>query len=277
MTKKPDSLLLVFLLLLFPLFDVQASNNAEENRIQAEIRKQLKQGEIIEIDADGQKFIGIYQKSALPITQGAVLILHDLAQNPDSPSVINPVRTSLTKSGWDTLALQMPVPTMDSSGAVFPGLGVVYPALATEALARINAAVKFFIDKNNTNLAMVGYGLGANMAVSYLANASAGKFQTLVMISMDHDKPGNFAETLGKLKLPVIDIYGSRDIKTIVSGAGSRKKAVVVDAENPHYRQKMIEGADHYYSGLEPELVGTVRAWLRKTSPGLKITTRNYD
>ncbi|MBT8439302.1 MAG: alpha/beta hydrolase family protein, partial [Gammaproteobacteria bacterium] len=162
MTKKTGWLFLVVSLLPFLPLAIQASNTAEEGRIQAEIRKQLKQGEIIELDADGQQFIGIYQKSALPVTQGGVLIFHGLDQNPDSPSVIKPIRNLLTKSGWDTLALQMPIPSMDSSGTIFPELEVVYAVLASEAIARINAAVKFFEDKENNNLAIVGHGLGAN-------------------------------------------------------------------------------------------------------------------
>lgn len=277
MIKKPGWPFFVSLLLLFPLFFVQASNTAEESRIQAEIRKQLKQGEIVELDADGQQFIGIYQKSGLPVTEGAVLILHGLDQNPDSPSVINPLRNSLTESGWDTLALQMPIPSMDSTGTIFPDLKLVYPALATEAVARINAGVDFFKNKNNTNLAIVGHGLGANMAISYLTNDVAERFQALVTISMNHNQPDNFVESMSKLKLPVIDIYGSRDIKPVVSGADSRKKAVVVDAANANYRQNMIEGADHYFTGLEPELVSTVRAWLKKTSPGVKISTSDLN
>ena len=266
MSKKPGWLFVVISLLLVLSPVTQASNTAEEGRIQAEIRKQLKQGEVIELDADGQSFIGIYQKSALPYTLGGVLILHGLAQNPDAPTVIKPLRTRLTKSGWDTLALQMPVPAMDSSGNPFPELEVVYPALATEAIARINAAVKFFEDRKTRNLAIVGHGLGANMAVSYLANNPAKKFKALAAISMNHYQPASFIESLTQLKNPVIDIYGSRDITPVVSGADSRREAIVVEAENTYFRQSMIEGADHYFTGLESELVSTVRAWLKKTS-----------
>jgi len=267
MTKKTGWLFLVTSLLFFLPLAMQASNTAEEGRIQAEIRKQLKQGEIAELDADGQQFIGIYQKSALPVTLGGVIILHGLGQNPDSPSVIRPLRNRLTRSGWDTLALQMPVPSMHSSGHLFPEIEAIYPALASEAIARINAAVQFFENRENTNLAIVGHGLGANMAVSYLTNDPAKKFQALVSISMNHYHPANFTQSLSQLTLPVIDIYGSRDIKPVISGADSRKSAIVVDAANSYYRQSMIEGANHYYTGLEPELVSTVRAWLKKTSP----------
>jgi dienelactone hydrolase len=277
MTKKTRWQFLVVSLLLFLPLAIQASNTAEEGRIQAEIRKQLKQGEIVELEVDGQQFIGIYQKSALPVTQGAVLILHGLDQNPDSPAVIKPIRNRLAQSGWDTLAMQMPIPSMDSSGNLFPELEVVYPALATEAVARINAAVKFFEDNNNSNLAIVGHGLGANMAISYLANDPAKEFQTLVAISLNHNQPGNFFESLSQLKLPVLDIYGSRDIRAVVSGADSRKKAIVVEAENSRFRQYMIEGANHYFTALEAELVSTVRAWLKKTSPVVKISSSEQN
>lgn len=267
MTKKPGRLILVFSLLLFLSPGIPASNTAEETRILAEIRDQLIQGEIVELEASGKQFIGVYQKSALPDTLGSVLILHDLNQNPDSPAVIRPLRNRLTKSGWNTLSLQMPVPSMDSNGNLFPELEAVYPALATETAARINAAANFFEERENTNLAIVAHGLGANMAISYLSGDSAKKFQTLVAISMNHNQPANFAESLARLKLPAIDIYGSRDIKAIVAGAAARKQAITVEAENSYFRQSMIEGADHYYSGLEPELLSTVRAWLKKTSP----------
>jgi len=267
MTKKPGRLFLVLSLLLLFSPAILASNTAEEARILAEIRDQLKQGEIVELQASGQQFIGIYQKSALPVTLGGVLILHGLNQNPDSPAVIRPLRNRLTKSGWNTLSIQMPVPSMDSSGNLFPELEAVYPALATEAAARITAAANYFEEREISNLAVVAHGLGANMAISYLSGNAAKKFQALVTISMNHNQPGNFAESLSQLKLPVIDIYGSRDIKAIVTGAATRKEAITVEAENSYFRQSMIEGADHYYSGLEPELLSTVRAWLKKTSP----------
>lgn len=267
MTKKPGRLLLVLSLLLFLSPGIPASNTAEEVRILAEIRDQLKQGEIVELEASGQKFFGIYQKSALPVTLGGVLILHDLNQNADSPAVIRPLRNRLTHSGWNTLSLQMPVPSMDSSGNLFPALEAVYPALAAEAAARINAAANFFEKKENTNLAIVAHGLGANMAISYLTGDSAKKVQALVSISMNHNQPANFVESLSGLTLPVIDIYGSRDIKPVVAGAASRREVITLEAQNTLFRQSMIEGADHYYSGLEQELLSTVRAWLKKTAP----------
>ena len=273
MTKKPGWQFIGIFLFLLPAFFVEASNIAEEVRIYSEIQKQLKQGELIELEANGKKFFGIYQKSSLPVTHGGVIILHGLNLNPDSPSVINPLRTSLTRSGWDTLALQMPVPAMDSAGNIFPELSAVYPTLASEATARINAAVTYFSEKENTNLVMVGHGLGANMATTYLAGESAAQFQSFAAISMNHKQPADFADNLSKLEIPLLDVYGSRDITPVVSGAQNRKAAIVADGENPQYRQSMIEGADHYYTGLESELMSTVRAWLRKTSPGETITT----
>jgi dienelactone hydrolase len=272
MAKKRFGLLILCFCGLTPLSFVYASNTAAEDRIRFEITKRLQQGEVIELNANNKKFLAILKKSSQPATQGGVLILHGLNQNPDSPAVINPLRTNLTRSGWDTLSLQMPIPSMDGAGNIFPALDVVYPTLAEEAAVRINAAIDFFSNLNMTNLVIVGYGLGANLAVSYLSADAAKKIQSLAIISMDSSHPANFSENLSKLKLPILDVYASRDVRTIVSGADERKQAITVQGSNPDFRQRAIEGADHYYTGLESELFSNVRAWLGKTSPGLQLT-----
>lgn len=253
---------------------VAAYSSSQEIQLANDIRQQLRSGEIVELQAEGRIFIGIFQPSTLVNTHGAVIILHDVHQNPDSPAVIRPLRNRLAEHGWATLSLQMPVANADGNGTVFPTLNQAYPGLAQSSMARINAGVAFLEQKNIRNLALVGHGLGANLAASYLAGQPARTFQSLVTISLDNLSIDGFDEVLAQLDLPVLDIYASRDRRPVVDGAGQRRIAIARDARKRITRQAVIDGADHYFSRLEGALVSKVHAWLGKTSPGYNITGR---
>ena len=72
----------------------------------------------------------------------------------------------------------------------------------------------------------------------------------------------NSALALAKIRIPVLDLYGSRDLETVLSSAKTRRKAAR-KAANENYQQLEIEGADHFFVGVEDALTRRVYGWLK--------------
>jgi pimeloyl-ACP methyl ester carboxylesterase len=89
------------------------------------------------------------------------------------------------------------------------------------------------------------------------------------MSVIDLDEKMNGALALEKITLPVLDLYGSRDLDSVLMSSDTRARAAHKSG-NPDYRQLAIEGGDHFYVGVEDELVRRVYGWLKNhyNTPG---------
>ncbi|MCG8427136.1 MAG: alpha/beta hydrolase family protein, partial [Chromatiales bacterium] len=188
-----------------------------------------------------------------------VIILHGRGAHPDWSDVINPLRSELPAHGWQTLSIQLPVAEAGAKDLVYQGL-------IPEALPRIAAAIDYFDQQGVQNVAIVAHSLGTLMGAAYLAeNADSDAIKGFVAISMplvEGEGAANVPEVLGKLKVPMLDIYGSRDIASVRNTV--RQRAIAIrKGEGNAYRSLEIEGADHFFIGLESVLVGRVNGWLR--------------
>jgi len=74
---------------------------------------------------------------------------------------------------------------------------------------------------------------------------------------------GGTLGALQRIMIPVLDIYGSRDLDDVVDSAPLRA-AAARKARNPDYRQTEIAGANHFFQGLEDTLVSRVNAWISR-------------
>ena len=234
-----------------------ASDQAKEQRWAEQISDSLLTGETVELKAGDTPFLGIYTESEQGPSDHAVILLHGIGAHPDWPEVIHPLRVGLPENGWATLSIQMPILANDAELKE-------YLPLFDEVAPRINAAVDYLHQHGAKTLVIVAHSLGASMAASYVAGnpkAVAG----LVLISMgviDIDPKMNGALALEKITLPVYDIYGSRDLETVLASADVRA-AAQRKAGNKDYRQFEMEGADHMYVGMQDELVRRVYGWLK--------------
>ena len=61
--------------------------------------------------------------------------------------------------------------------------------------------------------------------------------------------------------MPILDIYGEKDINPVLSAVGRRKFAL---QESNGSKQVKIVGADHHYLGRENELVAVIDGFLRE-------------
>lgn len=251
--------LVMFLLVLFT-GSLSASDLNREQRIALEIEDALLVGYPLRLNSGELTFFAIHNESASERFIGGAIILHGRGANPNWVDVVYPLRTELPESGWETLSIQMPVAAPDAPDER-------YQELIPEAFPRISAAVEFLRQRQVENIVLVGHSLGARMALEYLASEPSPDVRALVAVGLSADREKPDAGTLlalQKVKLPILDIYGSRDIEPVLSTVAERA-AKARRAGNRDYRQLEVPGADHFFNGLDNELVQRIRAWLQKT------------
>lgn len=244
-----------------------ASDIAKEQRWADQLKDQLTVGEPLQLTADQQEFFAIYTPAEGKIQRGGVILLHGLGAHPDWPDVISPLRSSLPESGWATLSIQLPV---WPNGVDFKD----YPPLFPEANARISAAIRHLQQQGLLNIVLVGHSLGAAMGAYFLAEKADGSdtIHAFVGIGMNQ-APGTVAHTpdaLARIKLPVLDLYGTLDLPGVLDSAKSRALAAH-RAGNADYQQVAIAGADHFFLGLDAKLVRRVSSWLSKVAPSTEL------
>jgi len=233
-----------------------ASDLEKEKRWSEQIVDALLVGEAVELDADGTPFLGIYTEADEPDTGRAVIVLHGIGAHPDWPEIINPLRSALPEHGWSSLSIQAPILANDAEVAD-------YAPLFAEVGPRVKAAAAFLRERGNHTLVLIGHSLGASMSAAYLAGDPGHGFVGLVAIGMtviDADERMNGALALEKISVPVLDIYGSRDLDGVLATAKMRATAAR-KAGNANYRQTMVEGADHFFTGMEDDLTRRVYGW----------------
>jgi pimeloyl-ACP methyl ester carboxylesterase len=102
------------------------------------------------------------------------------------------------------------------------------------------------------------------MALQWLARESTQKVFALVAVGLPIDangQDGGLLDALHRVKLPVLDIYGSRDA-TAAAQSTRKRMASALKAGNKDFRQIEIAGADHDFRGQQDILLSRVRSWL---------------
>ncbi|WP_299204908.1 DUF3530 family protein [uncultured Amphritea sp.] len=102
--------------------DSSASNNSEANsadRMVPDFSQQQQEDlalalahnietEVIWLDLNGQKQLALLQQAATATPAGTVMIFSDQSTSADWPAIVHPLRTQLTKFGWNTLSITLP-------------------------------------------------------------------------------------------------------------------------------------------------------------------------
>lgn len=221
------------------------------------IGKQSPPGKLEKLNASGKEFHAILTEQTTKFPHGHILILHGARQNPNWAFVIKPLLQSLPQHGWSTLSIQMPGPDKDASEKD-------YAKLLEQSTAHILAAQGMLKEKKAPKIILVGYGLGARMAVDWLSKTPDPSINALILISMaDGDKDSGLDSNtdLLKIKIPILDIFGGHDPVRIKRAARERMRE---RHKLKQYRQLEITGADQNYSHQEDELVKRIRGWLNR-------------
>ncbi len=236
-----------------------AGDAAREQRIAEQIRDAILDGEVLTLEAAGQPFLAIHQRTERSPARGAALILHGRGANPDWVDVIHPLRTILPEHGWDTLSIQLPVAS--------EGAGETeWQATIGEATPRITAALTWLKQQGMQNVVLIAHSFGNLAAAEYLVSQPADPLQAWVAIGMP-ETPG-LTPRLKKITLPVLELYGERDLPGVLAGVRARRLAL---RGNKNWTWRESPDADHFFGGMDELLVSTVRAWINKVASGTEV------
>jgi len=245
----------------FMMFQVSAyaSDLAKEKRWAEQVVDAILDGDAVWLNDGKSDFLGIYT-SAEEDRGRAVIVMHGTGIHPDWQQVIQPLRVGLTEHNWNTLSIQMPVLANDAEY-------IDYAPLYDEVGARIEAAIRYLKKQGAKQIVLIGHSQGSAMAAYYLSGTkqNVDGFVAIGMASFANDARMNSIKSLEKITLPVLDLYGSEDLDSILASVERRAEAAK-KAGNKNYTQIKIAG-NHFFDGQEDALVETVADWLEKTAP----------
>lgn len=242
----------VLLALLLALASVTChaqADYAREQRWAAEITPSILVGDPVQLATpDGRKFLGIYAANSK--ARAGVVLVHGLGMHPDWGPV-HPLRSQLSEQGYATLSVQMPV-----LAAGVPG--EQYPPLFPEAAARIAVAVQYLRNKGHGKIVIISHSYGARMTNVLLNQPNAPVINAWVAIGImgEYTKPATF-------KAPVLDLYGEKDFPGVLELAAGRAAAIKPVRGSA---QVSVNGADHFFTGMDNELVRNVKPFLDRAT-----------
>ena len=265
---------LVGLLFLHTCTVLASSINTEsEQRWAEQLQDNIVTGDPLYLPSGADKqsenaFFAIFTPESTEKALGAIILIHGTGAHPDWGDVIHPLRVELPDKGWATLSIQAPLIYPDKKD----------PKSRREvieaSLPRIQAAVDY-LKPDYPKIVIAAHSFGTLMALDYLQKHASDTLpdddtpviKAAVIIgtpSQAKEIPLNSPAMIEKITIPLLDLYGSNDLTNVMSTAKARKKAAH-KAGNKHYRQHETPGANHFYLGLEDELVNYVHHWLKKT------------
>jgi len=235
-----------------------ASDSWREQQYASEIAQTSTLGQAIWLEAEQRRFLSLVTPSDRAEPKGAAILLHDLGEYPDQPTLIHPLRERLARAGWFSIAPQLP---LREAGA--PALD--YLPLFLLASARIQAALDHAREQGITDFAIVGYGWGALMGLYFLDQHPEAPVVAFVAISVPVlDTPHPAGQTLSfleRLQIPVFDFYASLDWPEVKDHARERRVAA---RANPHYQQLRLDGQSHHYLDDHGMIAQRVYSWLAR-------------
>ncbi len=195
------------------------------------------------------RFLGLYLQAVNE--RGSVVIAHGRGWSPDY-DLYGDMRVKLADAGYSTLSIQMPVlPSTAKLGDYLPTF--------VDSDERLSLAVAWLHARGPSKVAIVSHSLGATMANHYLTNTSHPAVDCWVFISII-----NGLEDMFRIKIPVLDVYGSEDWDVTRFGADERKAQIVKLAAS---QQTVIPGAQHFFEGKRDELTRVIADFLDRVLP----------
>lgn len=239
---------------------INASDLAKEKRWAEQIVDAIIDGDAVWLNDGNSDFLGIYTEAEEDKARG-VIIMHGTGIHPDWQQVSQPLRVGLTEHNWNTLSIQMPILPNE---AEYPD----YAPLYDEVAPRIDAAIKHLKQNGSQRVVLIGHSQGASMAAYSLSTTQhdVDGFVAVGMATFSDKPPMNVITALKKIKMPVLDLYGSEDLDVVMASIKDRSTAAK-KAGNTNYSQVEIAGSNHFFDAKENELIEAVANWLEQ-SPG---------
>ena len=240
-----------------------ASDLAKEKSWAEQVVEAILDGDAVWLNDGKSDFLGIYM-SAEEDRGRAVIVMHGTGIHPDWLQVIQPLRVGLAEHNWNTLSIQMPVLANDAEY-------IDYAPLYDEVGARIEAAIRYLKKQGAKKIVLIGHSQGSAMAAYYLSRTylsgrkpEVDGFVAIGMAAFADDERMDSIKSLEKITLPVLDLYGSEDLDSILESVKLRA-AAAKKAGNENYKQIRIAG-NHFFDEHEDVLLETVADWLEKTT-----------
>lgn len=233
---------------------VAASDFDKENRWAEQIVDSLLDGEPVYLKSGDIEFLSIHTEAESGDGSSAAIVIHGSGVHPDWPTVVYPLRARLPANGWQTLSIQMPVLANEAEYSE-------YLPLFPDAAPRIQAAIDFLKQNGAKQIVVLAHSLGSRMTAYSLATdplAVAG-FAAIGMPGRSGEGNDNSTDHISRIRIPMLDLYGSEDLPEVVNTAEVRAQAGL---NNPKFKQVKVEGADHFFEGEEDELLEIVLQWL---------------
>jgi pimeloyl-ACP methyl ester carboxylesterase len=188
------------------------------------------------VQKEGHKFLALYTEASN--ARGAVVLAHGRGWSPDY-ELYGILRTKIAEQGYTTLSIQLPVL---GGGAKIGDYLYTFP----DAAERFQIAADFLKSKGYKNVAIVSHSLGATMANQYLIKTDDKTVRAWVFIGII-----NGLEEMFRIKMPVLDVFGSKDWEITQVGAYERKKQIMKIKGSD---QIVVPEALHFFEGKEDEL-----------------------
>lgn len=234
-----------------------AQDREREQRLADEIVDAIIDGEPVWLDADGTRFLGIYTESDADAPKGAVLVLHGRGFHPDWDEVAGPLRVALPERGWHSLSLQMPVLGKE---AKYYDYVPIFPA----AFPRIRVGIAYLREQGAERVVIAAHSCGVHMAMAFVDEFGDPSFDAFIGVGMgatDYGQKMRKPFPLADMKIPVLDLHGSDEFPGVLRMA-PRRAAAIAQAGHPASRQRVIDGAEHYFRERDDDLVDAVDEWL---------------
>jgi pimeloyl-ACP methyl ester carboxylesterase len=193
---------------------------------------------------NGHRFLALYTQAAQ--ARGAAIIAHGRGWSPDY-DLYGVLRTKLADAGYSTLSIQLPVlPSTAKLGDYLP----TFP----DASERFGLAVGWLQAQGYRDVAIVSHSLGATMANHYLIRNPDGGVGAWVFIGII-----NGLEDMVRIRVPVLDVFGSDDWDMTRVGANERLAQI---KRIPGSQQVVVRDAQHFFEGKHDELTGVIVTFL---------------
>ena len=222
-----------------------AQDYEREARWEKETLATLMVGNAVRLEQkNGHRFLGLYIAAEHP--RGAVIIAHGRGWGPDF-ELYGALRTLLAEAGYSTLSIQMPV---------LPGTAKIgdYLPMFPDSNERFALAIAWLRAQGHGRVAIVSHSLGATMANQYMITVPNPGVDAWVFISII-----NGLEDMFRIKVPVLDVFGTLDWQVTRYGAEERRAQILKIAGS---EQVIVQGAEHFFDRQQEELAGVIAAFL---------------
>ena len=248
-------LIIAWITLLMLAAPVAASDLEKEQRWREQVEDSIMDGEAVDLVVEGREIFAIYMEAEDGSDKG-MIVVHGTGIHPNWQQVVQPIRVEMAAHGRNTLSIQMPILHNEAQYEE-------YVALYPEVPPRLRAAEAFLKDRGIQTLLIAAHSQGATMSSYYLSRHPS-DVKGLIAIGMgatQKDSHINSAQSLKKITIPVLDLYGDDDLPGVLDTVDARTES---SAHNAQYSQQMIKDANHFFDGMDDELVSAVAGWAQQ-------------